>query len=107
MSDQCLVVLTARGFERIISEGGSQSWRLKPDRAERREFCVCVQNRHNGHWGGADQEHHHAFLIGRIRNCRTFARAARTVFSEVLGIRAHRFRECVARLTEFGPLRHS
>lgn len=68
MSDQCLVVLTARGFERIISEGGSQSWRLKPDRAERREFCVCVQNRHNGHWGGADQEHHHAFLIGRIRD---------------------------------------
>jgi hypothetical protein len=25
-----------------------------------------VQNRHNGHWGNADQEHHHAFLVGRI-----------------------------------------
>lgn len=51
----CLVVLTARGPARILAESGSQAWRLNPGNAGRLEFCVCVQNRHNGHWGGADQ----------------------------------------------------
>ncbi len=68
MSHPCLVVLTARGPDRILAEGGSQAWRLKPENARRLSFCVCVQNRHNGHWGGADQPHHHAFLVGRIRD---------------------------------------
>jgi hypothetical protein len=66
MTHPCLVVLTARGPDRLIAERGSQAWRLKPENARRLEFCVCVQNRHNGHWGGADQEHHHAFMVGRI-----------------------------------------
>jgi hypothetical protein len=66
MTHPCLVVLTARGPDRLIAERGSQAWRLKPDNARRLEFCICVQNRHNGHWGGADQEHHHAFMVGRI-----------------------------------------
>ena len=66
MTHPCLVVLTARGAERLISEHGSQAWRLNPQNASRLEYCVCVQNRHNGHWGGADQEHHHAFMVGRI-----------------------------------------
>ena len=68
MPHSCLVVLTARGPGRILAEGGSQAWRLIPKNARRQEFCVCVQNRHNGHWGGADQEHHHAFMVGRIRD---------------------------------------
>jgi hypothetical protein len=63
----CLVVLTARGTERLKFDGGSQAWRLKAENASRLEYCVCVQNRHNGHWGGADKEHHHAFMIGRIK----------------------------------------
>jgi hypothetical protein len=62
----CLVVLTARGPDRIMADRGSQAWRLNPVNARRFHYCVCVQNRHNGSWGGADQEHHHAFLIGRI-----------------------------------------
>jgi hypothetical protein len=66
MTHPCLVVLTARGTERLIAERGSQAWRLKPENARRLEYCICVQNRHNGHWGGADQEHHHAFMVGRI-----------------------------------------
>jgi len=66
MSDPCLVVLTARGPARIIDEGGTQAWRLRPENVRRVSYCVCVQNRHNGHWGGADQEHHHAFMVGRI-----------------------------------------
>lgn len=62
----CLVVLTARGPQRIIEEHGSQAWRLNPQNAKQLEYCVCVQNQHNGHWGGASQEHHHAFMVGRI-----------------------------------------
>jgi hypothetical protein len=65
-SHPCLVVLTARGPDRLRAEGGTQAWRLNPSNASRFKFCVCVQNRHKGNWGGADQEHHHAFLIGRI-----------------------------------------
>ncbi len=67
-STPCLVVLTARGADRILSEGGSQAWRLRPENVKRVGFCVCVQNRHNGIWGGADQPHHSAFMVGRISN---------------------------------------
>ena len=66
MSHPCLVVLTARGPARVQDDHGTQAWRLNPENARRLKFCVCVQNRHNGHWGGADQEHHHAFMVGRI-----------------------------------------
>lgn len=66
MTTPCLVVLTARGSDRLIAEGGSQAWRLKPENVSRVEYCVCIQNRHNGHWGAPDNEHHHAFMIGRI-----------------------------------------
>ena len=65
-SHPCLVVLTARGPDRLLADRGSQAWRLNPVNARRFQYCVCVQNRHNGHWAGADQEHHHAFLVGRI-----------------------------------------
>ncbi len=65
-SHPCLVVLTARGPDRLLADRGSQAWRLNPVNARRFQYCVCVQNRHNGHWGGADQEHHHAFFVGRI-----------------------------------------
>ena len=66
MSSQCLVVLTARGLDRILCEGGSQAWRLKAKHAAQCEYCICVQNRHNGHWGEPDHKHHQAFLVGRI-----------------------------------------
>lgn len=67
MPTPCLVVLTARGPSRLLREGGTQAWRLKPENVERMMYCVCVQNRPSGHnWGEADQEHHHAFMVGRI-----------------------------------------
>jgi hypothetical protein len=52
---------------RLLAEGGSQAWRLNPDNARKFRYCVCVQNQRNGLWGGADQPHHHAFLVGKIR----------------------------------------
>jgi hypothetical protein len=66
MRNPCIIVLTARGVERLLQDGGSQAWRLNPENAKRVKYCVCVQNRHNGHWGGADQEHGLAFIVGRI-----------------------------------------
>lgn len=66
MPDPCIIVLTARGVDRLLQDGGSQAWRLNPKNAKRVKYCVCVQNRHNGHWGGADQEHGLAFIVGRI-----------------------------------------
>ena len=67
MSTPCLTVLTARGTARLLSDGGSQAWRLNPETAAKYDYCVCVQNRNNGPWGNADKEHHHAFMIGRIK----------------------------------------
>lgn len=61
-----VVVMTARGPERILREGGSQAWVLNPSNAKKHEFLVTVQNRHNGAWGGASEPHGTAFLIGRI-----------------------------------------
>lgn len=71
MPHPCLVVLTARGPQRLTDEGGTQAWRLNIENAGKMRHCVCVQNRKNGHWGGADQEHHHAFMVGEIRLVRT------------------------------------
>lgn len=68
MSHPCLVVLTARGSKRLFDETGTQAWRLNPDHARKLDYCVCVQNRRNGHWGGADHDHHEAFMVGRIRD---------------------------------------
>lgn len=66
MTTPCLSVLTARGVDRLLAENGTQAWRLRPQNVEKMEYCVCVQNQHNGHWGGADQPHHHAFMVGKI-----------------------------------------
>lgn len=66
MSNPCIVVLTARSPARILAEGGSQAWRLNPSNAQRYNYLICVQNRTAGTWGGADQEHHAAFLVGKI-----------------------------------------
>lgn len=66
MSHPCIVVLTARSPERIIEEGGSQAWRINPENARRFRYCVCVQNRRGGNWGGASEPDRRAFLIGQI-----------------------------------------
>ncbi len=66
MEHSAVVVLTARGPEKILTEGGSQAWRLNRDRAEEAEFLLCVQNRHNGDWGRATEPHGTAYLVGRI-----------------------------------------
>jgi hypothetical protein len=66
MKKNAVLVMTARGFDRILTEGGSQAWVLNPGNAKKHEYLVTVQNRHNGAWGGASEPHGTAFLVGRI-----------------------------------------
>lgn len=66
MAHQAVVTFTARGSNRIIQEGGSQSWKLNVERMKDVEFLICTQNTHNGPWGGMDHEHRSAFLVGRV-----------------------------------------
>jgi len=61
-----VVVMTARGPDRILQEGGSQAWVLNPKNAAKHDYLITVQNRHNGQWGGATEAHGTAFLIGKI-----------------------------------------
>ena len=65
-STPIIMVMTARGPDRILAEGGTQAWHLNPDNARRYDFVVCVQNRNNGNWGEATEPHLMAFLIGKI-----------------------------------------
>jgi hypothetical protein len=66
MPTSAIVTFTARNRDRVLQDGGSQSWRLDADRASRCEFLVCTQNRNNAGFGSPSVEHGHAFLIGRI-----------------------------------------
>ena len=69
LNDKAICVLTARGIERILGEGGSQAWVLDAKRARKYEYVVCVQNRgFPSDWGGTSAKHHHAFLIGRLED---------------------------------------
>ena len=63
-----LVVFTARSPERVIREGGSQSWVLNPVNARQCRWLVCTQNRHNPDYEFSDatEPHGSAFLLGRI-----------------------------------------
>ncbi|BEP60028.1 hypothetical protein GmRootV213_05820 [Variovorax sp. V213] len=66
---QVVCVLTARGIERILAEGGSQAWVLDAKRARKREYVVCVQNRgFKDDWGHVSAPHHTAFLVGRLKD---------------------------------------
>jgi hypothetical protein len=62
---ECVTVFTCRGKDRIVSERGSQSWRINMSRASKCRYVVCVQNR-NATWGQATADHKTAFLIGKI-----------------------------------------
>jgi hypothetical protein len=67
MSEEIIVVFTAKSVERIISEGGSAAWRLDRKHARRCEYVVCTRNLHT-EWGDGTEEHQSAFLIGKIRD---------------------------------------
>jgi hypothetical protein len=62
-------VLTARGIEMILAEGGSQAWVLDAKRARACGYVICVQNRgFSDDWGKVSAPHHTAFLVGRLKD---------------------------------------
>lgn len=66
---KAICVLTARGIEKILAEGGSQAWVLDAKRARKHEYVVCVQNRgFTDDWGHVSAPHHTAFLVGRLKD---------------------------------------
>ena len=63
---KCVVVFTNRGRGRLLEEGGSQAWKLDPERVRKLSYIVCVQNRHDGDWGRPTHDQGEGFLIGKI-----------------------------------------
>ena len=62
-------VLTARGIEMILAEGGSQAWVLDAKRARACQYVICVQNRgFADDWGKVSAPHHTAFIVGRLKD---------------------------------------
>lgn len=73
MSEQdAIVVFTARSPDRIVREGGSQSWVLNAARAKQCGWLVCTQNRNNPdhEFSDATERHGSAFLLGKISGVR-------------------------------------
>jgi hypothetical protein len=63
---KCLVVFTNRGMGRLLEEGGSQAWKLDPNRVRKLNYVLCVQNRNDGDWGRPTHDQGEGFVIGRI-----------------------------------------
>ena len=71
-AEDAIVVFTARSPDRIVREGGSQSWVLNAARAKQCTWLVCTQNRHNAdhEFSDATEPHGSAFLLGKISTIR-------------------------------------
>lgn len=67
MPSHAIVVLTAKSVETILLEGGTSSWRLDRNNARQCEYVVCTRNAH-ADWAQGPEEHHSAFLIGKVRD---------------------------------------
>jgi hypothetical protein len=70
MSQEIVVVFTAKSTKRILEEGGTSAWRLDRNHARRCEFVVCTRNAFpkwdQGDWALGTEAHHTAFLVGKI-----------------------------------------
>lgn len=63
-----IFVLTGRGVETILAEGGSQAWTIDTNRAKDCEYVVCIQNHKQDHFDPKQLSalHHTAFLVGKL-----------------------------------------
>ncbi|MBU3624760.1 hypothetical protein ICN48_00705 [Polynucleobacter sp. JS-Safj-400b-B2] len=67
--NSAIFVLTGRGFDTILNEGGSQAWRINTKRASTFKYVVCIQN-HNQNLFDPKQltaRHHAAFMVGKLK----------------------------------------
>lgn len=65
---RAIYVLTGRGVETILEEGGSQAWVIDSNRAKDCEYVVCIQNHHQDIFDPKQLSapHHTAFLVGKL-----------------------------------------
>jgi hypothetical protein len=67
MSNEAIVVFTSKSLERMVSEGGTSSWRLNRNNARQRSYVVCTRNAYADDAEGSE-EHRSAFLVGKIKD---------------------------------------
>lgn len=65
------MTFTARGFERILRDGGSGDWTASPERVSKEvEFVVCCQNTapqmKGKDWGKISHKHGEGFIVGKL-----------------------------------------
>ncbi|MGD0798970.1 MAG: hypothetical protein ABR910_14735 [Acidobacteriaceae bacterium] len=65
MKNDTVVFLTARSVDRMVSEGGSQAWRLVPAHARQMDYVVCTRNV-RAPWGDGHEAHRSGFLVAKI-----------------------------------------
>jgi hypothetical protein len=65
MSAKVAVFLTAKSVDRILSEGGTSSWRLDRNNARQCVYAVCARNAH-AEWVEGPEAHHSAFIVGKV-----------------------------------------
>jgi hypothetical protein len=67
MLQDVVVVFTAKSVDRILKEGGTSAWRLDRNHARQCAYVICTRNA-NADWVEGLEEHHSAFLVGKIRD---------------------------------------
>jgi hypothetical protein len=65
MTQEALVVFTAKSVEAILEVGGTQSWKLDRGHAKRCHYAILCRNAYTD-WGDGKEPHGTAFMIGRI-----------------------------------------
>lgn len=65
MSEEVLVVFTAKSVEAILEAGGTQSWKLDRGHAKRCRHAILCRNAYTD-WGDGKEPHGTAFMIGLI-----------------------------------------
>lgn len=65
---KAIFVLTGRGIEKMLAEGGSQAWTIDANRAKECEYVVCIQNHKQDYFEAMQfsAPHHTAFLVGKL-----------------------------------------
>ena len=67
MAHEVAIVFTAKSVERILTEGGTSSWRLDRNNARQCSYAVCTRNAH-ADWVEGPEAHHSAFLVGKVKD---------------------------------------
>lgn len=65
MTDEAMIILTAKSADTILAVGGTQSWVLDRAHAKRCGYAVLCQNAHSD-WGDGKEPHGKAFMVGRV-----------------------------------------